>query len=492
MGLKIDSSFLKFVTMGAVGARRVRDAMQAAGLQPIELERFSCSNKIWGTKVKRLRMPDLLCVRTGIRVEVRAKSKLSIKMSDSPNDPERRWNSGLMPNDLIAFVLVREDGDGNVAAANEVELFRVEDLQVTEALARLSDPKAYSEGTETDREWPSCVATKAGIVTEINLQNLKTLQDGRRQTYTLRGKTAYVALNANFNAESQFLAGIPPQKVAFPAPANSPWDPRPLLASERAMDRHVAVKALGVVGSERDWPELLNMARTDADHRVALEAAASAARLGSVDGLGIVRGTVREAAIPYLAMEAILILAEFDGTPLAGQCAAILTECANDIALAESELRQAAIWGLGLTGLKRYHELFQFLDAENEEERVHALAAFPSNLDIGTIRQLVEVLSDSQSSARKKAGASYILSKTHDAHQAIPLLVRLSQSANPAVVDWCVATLGQFDVAIVNELIKDQELLSKLRPLQLVSPAQNWIRQENASIRISFVSKQCL
>ncbi len=67
MGLKVDSSFLKFVTMGALGVRGVADLMTQAGLQPIELERYSRSNKIWQTKVKRLRLPDLLCVKTGIR-----------------------------------------------------------------------------------------------------------------------------------------------------------------------------------------------------------------------------------------------------------------------------------------------------------------------------------------------------------------------------------------------------------------------------------------
>ena len=75
MGLKVDSSFLKFVTMGALGARRVCQLMAHAGLQPIKLERYSRSNRIWSTKVKRLRLPNLLfCVRTGLRVEVRAKT----------------------------------------------------------------------------------------------------------------------------------------------------------------------------------------------------------------------------------------------------------------------------------------------------------------------------------------------------------------------------------------------------------------------------------
>ena len=70
--------------MGAAGARQVMSQMTAAGFQPIELERYCTSNKIWTTKVKRLRLPDILCVRTGTRIEVRAKSDLKIRMSDAP------------------------------------------------------------------------------------------------------------------------------------------------------------------------------------------------------------------------------------------------------------------------------------------------------------------------------------------------------------------------------------------------------------------------
>src|SRR5882672_9730576 len=97
--------------MGALGARRVCELMAHAGLQPIELERYSRSNKIWMTKVKRLRLPDLLCVRTGLRVEVRGKSKLAIRMSDAPNNPQRRWFANLNADDMVAFVHCREVGD---------------------------------------------------------------------------------------------------------------------------------------------------------------------------------------------------------------------------------------------------------------------------------------------------------------------------------------------------------------------------------------------
>ena len=66
MGFKADTSFLRFLSMGAVGARQTMAQMRKAGFEPIELERYCTSNKIWSTKVKRLRLPDILCVRTGL------------------------------------------------------------------------------------------------------------------------------------------------------------------------------------------------------------------------------------------------------------------------------------------------------------------------------------------------------------------------------------------------------------------------------------------
>src|SRR4051812_21157371 len=168
MGLKVDSSFLKFVTMGALGTCRVHELMTHAGLQPIELERYSRSNKIWATKVKRLRLPDLLCVRTGLRVEVRAKSKLTIKMSDAPTNPDRRWNTGLAARDMIAFVLIRGDEAGALEPAQNAELFWVEDLEATEDESKLGPAKSPSEGAERDRKWPSIVPTSNGAVQAVD------------------------------------------------------------------------------------------------------------------------------------------------------------------------------------------------------------------------------------------------------------------------------------------------------------------------------------
>lgn len=491
MGLKVDSSFLKFLTMGALGARRVCELMAHAGLQPIELERYSRSNKIWSTKVKRLRLPDLLCVRTGLRVEVRAKSKLTIKMSDTPTNADRRWNTGLAARDMIAFVLIREDEHGTLQAANNAELFWVEDLQATEDDSKLGPPKSASEGAERDREWPSIVASDNGVVQAVEDTRVSTrLDGGRNQTYQLRGKTAYFAAGQRFLGESQFLAGLPAAKAAFPNPQQVRWNPRDLLGSGSPIDRYVAVKALGVVGTAADFQAISNIAEHDPEGRVALEAAASLVRLGNDHGLELLRASIDNPPVPFLRMEAVLAISELHGTPLATRCADLLTEYAHAEALAGDEVRQAAIWGLGKDGLRAYARLLPFLDAQAEEELVHAVCAFGPDADAALADRLIEVLTDQAASERKRASASFVLARTVPPPISAPRLVALRTHTSAVTRDWALATLGQMSPGAIRDYVTDGALAAQLRPLQLTSPDTNWTRSEQITDMLTFVRKQ--
>jgi hypothetical protein len=493
VGLKVDSSFLKFLTMGALGTRRVCDLMADAGLQPIELERYSRSNKIWSTKVKRLRLPDLLCVRTGLRVEVRAKSDLTIKMSDAPTNPDRRWNTGLAPRDMIAFVLIREAEDGTLQAAGNAELFWVEGLQATEANSRLGQPKSSSEGAERDREWPSIVPSTNGVVQALDEVRISThLDSGRNQTYQLRGKTAYVAVGQRFLADSQFLAGLPAEKAVFPNPKEVWWNPRDLLGSASPIDRYVAVKALGVVGAASDFPAITNIAEHDHEGRVRLEAAATLVRLGNDHGLALLRAAVNEPQVPFLRMEAILALSELHGTPLVGRCAKMLAEYAQAEALLDDEARQAAIWGLGKDGLRTYARLLALLDAQADEELVHAVCAFGPDADAAIADQLVAVLTDESAPERKRASASFVLARTIPAAISAPRLVALRTHASAVTRDWALATLGQMSPAAIRGYVADPALTAQLRPLQLTSPETNWTRSEQIVDTLKFVRKQTI
>lgn len=487
MGLKVDSSFLKFVTMGALGAHRVCELMADAGLQPIELERYSRNNKIWSTKVKRLRLPDLLCVRTGLRVEVRAKSKLTMKMSDAPNNPDRRWNTGLAARDMIAFVLIRETGDGTLRAADNAELFWVQDLEAAQGDSRVGPPKSATEGAERDREWPSIVASDNGVVQGIDEAHISTrLDSGRNQTYRLRGKTAYFEVGERFLAESQFLAGLPRAKAGFPNPRQARWNPRRLLTSPSPIDRYVAVKALGVVGGHRDVKTLTTIAEHDQEGRVALEGAASLIRLG----LELLRRFIDNPQIPFLRMEAVLAVSELRGTPLATRCADLLTEYARAEALAGDEVRQAAIWGLGKDGLRAYPHLLPFLDSTVDEELVHAVCAFGPDADTALVDQLIAILVDQTASERKLASASFVLAKTVPPPISVPRLVALRMHASPLTRDWALATLGQMSPAAICDYVTDRSLAAQLRPLQLNSPDRNWTRSDRIGDILTFVRKQ--
>jgi hypothetical protein len=78
---KSDVSFLEKISIGAVGTHRVYEDLRQQGHIPIELERGSMSFKIWkAIKIKRIRVPDILCIDCGRRVESRAKTRLQISI----------------------------------------------------------------------------------------------------------------------------------------------------------------------------------------------------------------------------------------------------------------------------------------------------------------------------------------------------------------------------------------------------------------------------
>ncbi len=185
MGFKSDREFLRNVSIGAVGTRKVAAILSAGGFQVIELERYCSNNKIWGTKIKRLRVPDLLCLKSGIRIECRAKADLKITMSHSVNNTDRAWDKGLRDSDIVAFIRVWPADDSWVAS-ERLALFRVGDMRSVWNLTKREAMKAASQGSEVQVTWPSVVPNKAGTVTSVSSETIKTaLSGGRRQSYRL-------------------------------------------------------------------------------------------------------------------------------------------------------------------------------------------------------------------------------------------------------------------------------------------------------------------
>lgn len=67
-----DSSFLRQIAIGAVGIRGVFDDLACHGHRVQELELASNDTKLWkDAEGQRVRMPDLVCRRCGLRIESR-------------------------------------------------------------------------------------------------------------------------------------------------------------------------------------------------------------------------------------------------------------------------------------------------------------------------------------------------------------------------------------------------------------------------------------
>ena len=175
---KTDVSFLEKISAGAVGTTRVFEDLKAQGHSPIELERGSMSFKIWKKiKIKRVRVPDILCVRCGTRVESRAKTDLQITMSHSISDPKRGWDFGLTDNDMIAFVKCSKSGDRPIDWKADELVQYVNVREMREALAQNKaitvKPKGATEGFEARLIWPSAIAKAEGCVVSIDQNCIK-------------------------------------------------------------------------------------------------------------------------------------------------------------------------------------------------------------------------------------------------------------------------------------------------------------------------------
>src|SRR5437773_10580355 len=84
ISFKSDESFLQKLAVGATGTKATIEKLKGLGFEPIELERGSTGYKIWKKiKIKRVRVPDILCLRSGQRFESRGKTNLEISMSHS-------------------------------------------------------------------------------------------------------------------------------------------------------------------------------------------------------------------------------------------------------------------------------------------------------------------------------------------------------------------------------------------------------------------------
>ena len=493
MGFKADTSFLRFLSMGAVGVHRTMDRFRDRGFEPIELERYCGSNKIWATKVKRLRLPDLLCIKTGMRAEVRAKTNLKIRMSDAPANPDRVWDAGLRDDDIVALITCFDTDDGPEPADNAV-CFTVGALRASVDRSRLGPPKSASEGAERDRTWPATVPTRDGTVLEVSAERLivRINADGerpaRRQTYTLRGKSVYVSPGDTFRAQTTILAGEPSALADLSAYLPRRYAPLDDLHADIDVDRYAAVKALRFRDDPRDQvvPALEELIRRETEERVALEAAGSAAALGSEFGQEqITRFVWDNEDRPELRLEAVFILTELGHNPFTREQ---LNRVVADPRFEGDELRQAAVWALGKSGLKCYEDVLPFIDDADENLALHAIGAFGADTPRPVIDRLVQDLIAGD--PRRAPAASEAL-RIIASDEVLRALVTAADAGQP-VPDWIVATLGRLPPGRVRAALQDSPLLDQIAPMLLTARGAHWLASDTIGTDVAFLLKQNL
>lgn len=493
MGFKADASFLRFLTMGAAGVRRTMEQLRGQGFNPIELERYCGSNKIWATKVKRLRLPDLLCTSTGLRVEVRAKANLQVRVSDAPKNPERVWDAGLRDDDAVAFITTFATDNGP-APADKAVLFTVKSLRRSVRYSKLGPPKSAAEGAERDRTWPAIVPTRDGTVIEVTRNRLIVQTDAvaerpaRRQIYALRRKSAYVSPGDRFAAHATILAGAPSALVDLRTYLKKRYLPLMDLRSRNAVDRYAAVKSLRFRDDARARAvrALEHLLGRETDDRVALEAAATATFLGSNLGQEKITGFIwRNSDRPDLRMEAVLILSELGDNNFTRD---ELNRIAREPAFNDDEVRQAAVWGLGKAGLRRYADLLPFIDDADNNVAMHAITAFATDASRAVVDSLVRELSAGR--PRRASAASEVL-RTVGSDYVIDVLIEAAKDPRK-VTDWILATIGRLAPDVVRQRLQDHPSLRRISPMLLLSEQENWLASRRLAADFTFLQKQHL
>lgn len=468
--------------------------LREAGHEIIELERYSQSNKIWATKVKRLRVPDLLCLRCGCRIESRAKGDLKLHMSHAGNNPDRAWDKGLRDDDLVVFIRCKVTDEMDWEAAEVMAPFRVGDLRGTEKLARVSKMKAASEGSEVYLTWPASVASGDGTVLTVTADKVTVQFPSRKQTYPLVRRQRngellraypHVQPNDAVVAGTTVIASVLPKMAPVRCPATTPYD---FVADLAAPDRetvYAAVKALGFLPELRQQSVcLLKESRANhADRLVRLEAVAALARLSDADGwagLGAVLSTPDSET--DLRMEACLILGELS-SPRAVELLSEIAEGGD-----HTDFRSAAVWGLGNLGAPlSATPLLKLVSDKVEEVATHAIVTVTRLLtDDNLTLALDQIGPDAEQSAA-------IVRAVRDSQiEFVPEVVRRIQKGSPER-QWLVYLLASAGRERSEAYLKQQEpkLLPELDFFWRFH-SENWTSRVDISDQLEFLADQVL
>ncbi|RST19112.1 hypothetical protein E2C00_20960 [Streptomyces sp. WAC05374] len=472
MGFKEDADFARFLSMGVHAADAItRDLEDNHGHNIIELERYAKANKVWQTKVKRMRLPDLMCVTCGRRFESKGKTKLEIKLSDSTL-PGRSWRDGGMRlDDVFAFARV-DMKTSPVSVSNLVYVTR-RSLENALESSKEGNRKSVSEGSEMDRRWPMWAPDYSGEVL--------TVDHGVKKIRVTKGAGTYLyGSGSRWSAFYTLAAGTPfetGQPVAFcfrmadsiTCAGDGSWSWQEDLLSTDDDIRFPAVKAARFLGTEQVEEILIRIAKDEAnDWRIRLEAHASlaATRPASVAALR----TLAEGAdsADEVRMEAVFSLSEIDTEEAADALYSVAGKTEPSI---PEEIRAAAAWGLGAGARQAPSKLMRLVNDPSVLVATHAAAVMPTELPRTCLDELLDWLRADD--LRQAATAAHLLAERN----LVAELVSALQTAPEGVRKLIILALGDTPREAVSGLLNELDAESRAGIATLWAKNDDWLRQ---------------
>ncbi len=453
--------------------------------------------KLWKeVKRKRVRIPDLVCERCGLRVESRAKTKTELSMSHSPTDQERAWDFGMVDSDVIAFPVckaydevlrgtgklkdsvsywhernwIRWEPEGEV---NYVRVGRLRSLPPGTA-----STKGVTEGSETSVAWKARFSRRTGVVESVQGQRITITRtiDGRRHTQSVPEPLQIVVEEGQKITRNQIIASeVTPEsdKDLHCPDVLTDTHLQHLLMSRERTQRFTGVKLARL---RRNATFVLPIVSLEADQEedvyIRLEAASYLTAVRNVDAAGLFTPYLRSPD-PQVQLEAVIALGEA-GTQ---ECVGILSEILDDADWAFFA-RSAAAWCLaqigGTEASGRLIRAFADVDPNIRQEALDGIVAV--NSDAVPIL-LAGIQTDD---SRVAAGCAEAL-RQHTAltdNAVRELSVQLSRE-NPSVwAVWLAGNLPRERLAVAVQRLQDTAPQLHYAITLLWSFVESWVARQ--------------
>lgn len=410
LAFKPDASFFRKIALGAVGARAVASDLEERGHRIVELERGSTDTKLWKeVKRKRVRIPDLVCTRCGVRIESRAKTKAELSMSHSPTDAERSWDFGMVRSDWIAFPVCKPVAEAywsNGRLNEDASYWRERNWVRWEAEGRINyftvsafkkvapdrkSTKGVTEASETTIGWRATFSSRDGNVEPAEGAKVKVRRhsDGHVHTWTVRkGHRVQVSAGDEVRINQLLAAAVraTPDKDLKCSGSLPKGHLSKLIASRERTQRFTGVKLARMLKDKALAKDIRELSSDpEEDVYIRLEGASYLCAVAGESPDKAFRPFLEDGVEPETRLEAVIAVGE-TGTAEAVAMLSTLLDGADT----PYYLRSAAAWSLGRIGdepsRERLVKAFADVDRKIREEALEGLVslggdALPSLLE---------------------------------------------------------------------------------------------------------------